>query len=311
MRSKSVTIGLAMLGAALMLISTACNGAESAGIDEALFQQALDTAVAGTVTAQALDIQRTKGAEAVLPATATVEPTAKNTAVPDSPTPEPTLTETAAATAEVTPLPEFTLSGPSAQVSVDTNCRSGPGIAYTLLGGLMVGEEATVAGKDPSGSYWYIENPDQAGKYCWIWGKYAMTSGNASLVPVYTPGPTSSPEVLYSVGYREVESCGGAWQVEFEIVNTGRYNLESVSTYVEDTVTSAKSGTLTSNYFIRKTGCTVDQTKETLAPGATGFSVSKNLSNDPSGHLVYAFVTVCTEDFLNGECRTREFYFTP
>jgi hypothetical protein len=310
MKYSSVNIPQAIGGIVLIALTAACTGS---AVDEQAFNTALDTAVAGTITAQALDIQRTKGAEAAQPATATAEPTATATytAVPDSPTSEPTITETAGATIEVTPPPEFTLSGPSIQVSVDTNCRSGPGVDYNIIGALLVGEEATVAGKDPSGSFWYIENPDQEGKFCWIWGKYAYTSGNANLVPVYTPGPTSSPEVLYSVGYREVESCGGAWQVEFEIVNTGRYNLESVSTYVEDTVTSAKSGTLTSNYFIRKTGCTVDQTKETLAPGVTGFSVSKDLSNNPTGHLVYASITACSEDFLNGACQTREFYFTP
>ncbi len=310
MKYKSSSILQALSGILLVTLTAACTGNT---MDEAAFKAALDTAVAGTVTAQALDIQHTKGAEAAQLATATKEPTATNTAIPDSPTAEPTKTATPeeAMEVEVTPAPEFTLSGPSIQVSVDTNCRSGPGVAYNIIGALMVGEEATVAGKDPSGSFWYIENPDQADGYCWIWGKYAVTSGNASLVPVFTPGPTSSPEILYSIGYREVESCGGAWQVEFEIVNTGRYNLESVSTYVEDTDTSAKSGTLTSNYFVRKTGCTVDQNRETLAPGATGFSVSKDLSNNPSGHLVYASVTVCTEDHLNGACQTREWYFTP
>jgi uncharacterized protein YgiM (DUF1202 family) len=310
MKHSSGSLLQALGGILLVALTAACTGSV---MDEAAFKAALDTAVAGTVTAQALDVQRTKGAEAAQPATATLEPTATNTAIPDSPTAEPTTTETPemAGEVEVTPPPQFTLSGPSVQVSIDTNCRSGPGVAYNIIGALMVGEEATVAGKDPSGSYWYIENPDQEEAFCWIWGKYATTSGNASLVPVYTPGPTPSPEVLFSVGYREVESCAGAWQVEFEIVNTGRFNLESVSTRVEDTVTSAASGKLTSNYFVRKTGCAVDQNKETLAPGVTGFSVTNNLSNDPTGHLVYASVTVCTEDFLNGECRTREFYFTP
>jgi len=301
------------LSTALVALSTACTGSN---FDEQAYQAALNTAVASTVTAQALDLQRTKGAEAAQPTatlepTVTLDPTSTSTTVPDSPTPESTLSETIAATAEVTPLPDFALNGPSVQVSVDTNCRSGPGVDYHIIGALMVGEEAIVAGKDPSGSFWYIENPDQEGAFCWIWGKHAATSGNANLVPVFTPGPTSSPEVLYSVGYREVESCGGAWQIEFEIVNTGRYNLESVSTFVQDTDTSAKSGTLTTNYFTRKTGCSVDQNKETLAPGVTGFSVSKDLSNNPTGHLVYASVTFCSEDHLNGACQTREWYFTP
>lgn len=310
MKHSTLTILRAGLGIILITLTAACTAAE---VDPQAFDSALNTAVAATVTAQALDLQRTKGAEAALPPTETEMPAATNTEVPDTPTstPEPTKEDTPAVTAEVTPLPEFTLSGPSVQVSVDTNCRSGPGKEYTWLGALMVGEEALIAGKDPSGAYWYIQNPDQEDAFCWIWGYYAMTSGNTALLPVYTPGPTPTPEVVFSVGFREVETCGGVWQVELEIDNTGRYNLESVSTFVQDTVTSAKTGDLTSNAFVRKTGCTVNASKEKLSPGDIGFSVSGNLANNPTGHLTYASVTVCTEDHLKGLCQTREFYFTP
>ena len=293
----------------LALITGACAGTE---MDEGAFDTALDTAVASTITAQALDLQRTKGAEAALSPTETNPPTATSTEIPNTPTSVPTATETLAATTEmVTPLPEFEISGPAVQVSVDTNCRSGPGIAYTWLGALIVGKEAVIAGKDPSGSYWYIENPDQEGEYCWIWGKYAATAGNTAALPIYTPGPTPSPEVIFSVGFREVESCGGVWQVELEIANTGRYNLESVSLFVQDTDTSAKTGDTTSNYFVKKTGCAVNQNRETVPPGEIGFTISGDLGNDPTGHLVFASVTVCSEDHLNGVCQTREFYFTP
>ena len=292
----------------LAAITASCAGL---GMDQGEFESALDTAVAGTVTAQALDLQRTRGAEAAESPTETLSPPPTNTSIPDSPTPEPTFTETPQVTVEVTPPPEFTLSGPAVQVSVDTNCRSGPGKEYTWLGALLVGNEAVIAGRDPSGAYWYIENPNQEDAYCWIWGYYAETSGTTAQLPIYTPGPTPLPEVVFSVGFREVQSCSGAWQVEFEIDNTGRYNLESVSTFVQDTETSAKTGNFETNYFVRKTGCTVKQNRETLPPGDIGFSVSGDLNNDPTGHLVYASVTICTEDHLNGVCQTREFYFTP
>jgi hypothetical protein len=317
MNQKPLNKYQGIVGILMVLLAAACTPSD--GVNDQAYQSALDTAVAATVTAQALDLQRTQGAEAAQAPTETLPPSPTNTVVPDSPTPEPTPTATieveetaeAETTAEITPLPEFTLSGPSVQVTVDTNCRSGPGKAYTWLGALMVGEEAVVAGKDPSGAYWYIENPDLEEEFCWIWGFYAVTSGNTAPLPIYTPGPTPLPEVVFSVGYREVESCGGDWQVEFEIANTGRYNLESVSTFVQDTDTSAKTGDFTSNYFVRKSGCTVDQNRETLPPGDVGFSVSGNLNNNPTGHLLFASVTVCTEDHLNGLCQTREWYFTP
>ncbi len=209
MQNKSLTILVIILTTGLVLLSTACG----TGIDEEAFQNALDTAVAETATAKALDLQRTKGAEAALVPTETKAPTFTKTPIPDTPSPEPTFTATVDLAADGDPrtvLPVFTLTGPSVQVSVDTNCRSGPGKSYAWLGALMVGEEAIITGKDPSGAYWYITNPDQEEAFCWIWGAYAITSGNTSPLPVFTPGPTSTPEPNFSVGYREVESCGGA-----------------------------------------------------------------------------------------------------
>lgn len=305
-------IRFALLAAALVLFNTACSGSQTAGYSETEFQLALDTAVAGTVAAQALDVQRTQGAEAVLPPTHTSAPS--NTPIPDTATPEPSFTPTLEITEETQiglEVPAFTLSGPAVQVSVDTNCRSGPGKSYTYLGALLVGEESVIVAKDPSGSYWYIVNPDQEDGFCWIWGGYAFLAGNTAPLPVYTPGPTPIPQPNFSVGFREVESCAGSWQVEFEIVNTGTLTLQSVSTFVQDTVTGAKSGDSALNAFIKKTGCTEDKVQGKREPGETGFTVSLNLSNDPTGHLTYASVTVCNEDDLYGTCRTREFYFTP
>jgi len=311
MNKPTASILLMIFGICLVIFSTSCSGTGTAVIDEGAFKEALNTAVAATVTAQALDLQHTKGAEAALAPTETTAPT--NTSIPDTFTPEPSLTPTLEITDEspAETAPVFSLSGPAVQVSIDTNCRSGPGKSYTWLGGLMVGEEAIIVGKDPSGAYWYITNPDQEGEYCWIWGAYAVTSGNIAPLPVFTPRPTPSPEPVFSVGYREVESCAGSWQVEFEIVNTGKYLLDSVSTFVQDTVTNAKSGESSLNAFIKKTGCLEDKKQGNLDPGETGFTVSLDLANNPTGHLTYAEVTVCTEDDLYGRCRTREFYFTP
>jgi len=308
MQNKSTTLLLIIIHAGLVLISTAC----STGLDEKAFQDALNTAVAETDTAQELDLQRTKGAEAALSPTETTAPT--NTTIPATSTLEPTYTQTPEDTEDIvegTGQPEFTISGPAVQVSVDTNCRSGPGKVYTYLGALLVGEEANIYGKDPSGSWFYINNPDLEESFCWIWGYFANTSGNTAPLPIYTPGPTPRPDPNFSVGFREVETCGGAWQLEFEIYNNGVYPLNSVSSYVQDTETNANSGDSSSNTFTRKTVCAVDSSKDVLDPSATGYTVSLDLSNDPTGHLVFASITLCTKDDLNGSCRTRELYFTP
>jgi len=79
-----------------------------------------------------------------------------------------------------------------ARVSENTNCRTGPGVVYDLVGALLVGEQAVVVGKFSAGNYWIINNPDAAGT-CWIWGQYATVSGNTAGLPEYTAPPTPTP----------------------------------------------------------------------------------------------------------------------
>lgn len=301
---------LFILSIALIAASSACS---ATGIDEGAFQDAVNTAVAGTNTVQALDVQRTKGAEAALKPTETKAPT--STTAPNTSTPEPSLTPTVEST-EGTPDVEdqpasSSLSGPSVQVSIDTNCRSGPGKSYNYLGALMVGEEAVITGKDPSGIYWYITNPDQEGGYCWIWGFYATITGNTTPLPIFTPGPTPTPEANFSTDVHQVESCAGAWQIEFTIVNNGSVTLESVSSSVKDTVTGNSSGKSSQNFFTEKNGCADVASHDRVKPDDIVYTVSLDLPSDPTGHLLFASLMVCSDDNIKGNCRTREFYFTP
>jgi len=101
---------------------------------------------------------------ATLPA-ASETPT--STSTPEPPTLTPTQTFTATLSVTFTPLV------PQISVSVPTNCRKGPGKIYDLEGALLVGEIAQVYGRDPTGKYWYIPNPDAKGQFCWVWGEYA------------------------------------------------------------------------------------------------------------------------------------------
>ena len=304
MKHRSVIPMLFML--ALVLAVTGCDQ-QTAGWDEASFQSAVDTAVAATDEAQ---LQLTEDAQASFTSTFTPEPTQTFTPIPDTATPEPTPSpESEITSASVTP--EFLLSGPAVKVTVDTNCRSGPGKSYTYLGALLVGEEAAIYGLDPSGTWYYINNPDQEEGFCWIWSFYAQTSGSLASLPLFTPGPTPTPEPNFSTAVHAVETCAGSWQVEFTIVNNGSVRLESVSSFVRDTVTGNQTATSSENYFQDKTGCAVTTNNEKREPGQTGFTVSLDLANDPTGHLTFGSITVCTEDFLQGDCRTREFYFTP
>jgi hypothetical protein len=80
-------------------------------------------------------------------------------------------------------------------VSVSTNtwCNKGPGSIYDKVFILYVDQTAEVIGKDQYGSYWVIKNPKNPAVTCWLWGKYATITGDASKLPVIPAPPTPTP----------------------------------------------------------------------------------------------------------------------
>ncbi len=87
-----------------------------------------------------------------------------------------------------------TASAVTANVTATTNCRSGPGTAYSIVTALNAGQQVTVAGQDTADNYWIVTNPDGSGT-CWLWGQYATVTGDtAALAQVQPPAaPTPKP----------------------------------------------------------------------------------------------------------------------
>lgn len=165
-----------MIGFSLLFGLTAClfNTPEalSEDLDEVIetalqetmmFQTEVDQAVQETVEAALSAAQDTPTGEA--------EPTRKEDS--STPTLSPTLKSTS----------------PMVSVSENTNCRTGTNSAFTLVGILMVGEEAEIIGVARNGGYYYIQLPDNNGK-CWLWDYYASTSGNLDSLTVMDPPAT-------------------------------------------------------------------------------------------------------------------------
>ena len=77
-------------------------------------------------------------------------------------------------------------------VSVDTNCRTGPGVVYDYLTALLVGEKAEIVGKYTSVSppYWIIKKGNIT---CWLWGQYAIVEGNVADLQEKIPPPSPTP----------------------------------------------------------------------------------------------------------------------
>ncbi len=153
------------------------------------------------------DLALTVTAQALIIADADVE-TSGETPTPIAPAPAAQATETMATNTPVsliTATPSLAVSPthditatpnkPMVSVSVDTNCRTGPGQAYDIVGALLVGETTEVTGKNTSSGYWIVKNPDKPTSTCWLWGEYATVAGNQSSLAEISIPPTPTPAI--------------------------------------------------------------------------------------------------------------------
>jgi hypothetical protein len=168
--------GLSLLAAAL-----ACDFPGITSVAE-LPESDRDALVATRVAATMAAGRGAEVPEGAEPPPASSENPPPQAAPADTTTPTITLTPTVTLT--------HTPAIPMVSVTMNTNCRFGPGMVYNYLGALLVGETAEIHGVNPNRNFWYIENPDNAGTYCWISAMYAQVTGDTSLVPVLTPQPT-------------------------------------------------------------------------------------------------------------------------
>ncbi len=260
-------------------------------------QQALiDQAVAETLAAQtqiALFVQQTL--------TAMVTDTLQFTFTPS-------LTGTPSLTPTITP--SLTPETPRVSVSIDTNCRTGPGTAYDKLGVLRVGQSAEVVGRSHNSDNWIIKLPSNPNITCWLWAYYATVIGDTSGLPVYPTPPTPTPAVSFSVAYISIEFCGGFWGVEFQITNTGIITWESNHITATDHVTS-ETKTVDRDTFPDLSGCIVATADDNLEPGEVGITTTAGFSANPAGHNMTATIRVCSLDGIAGTCLEKTITFTP
>jgi len=220
-------------------------------------------------------------------------------------TPPPTLTPTIT----LTPTPE----GAFISVSTETKCRLGPGKAYDQVGGLAVGKTVQVFGKDPSGEYYYIRNPNDLTSFCWVWAYYATPVGNFAAVPVFTPPATPTPVPAFTVAYIGITNCAPQYAFRFSINNTGGVTWESIRIVVTDN-TTATSKTHILDSFRSYNGCLLEMEQSDLMPGESGTVANVNTGQfdyDPSGHSITAAFTLCTGNGLGGTCLPQTINFTP
>ncbi len=102
---------------------------------------------------------------------------------------QPQFTETPT----LTPLPSNTppptaTSTPSVPVASPkeqpVNCRLGPSMGWIILSALTVGTSSQIVGKSADGSWWYIVDPLNSSRKCWVAASVTNTAGNLAGIPV-------------------------------------------------------------------------------------------------------------------------------
>lgn len=139
------------------------------------------------------------------PATDTPASIPTETEPPDTPT--ATLEPSATTTPTITPTP--TPEPARAQLTENTNCRTGPLSVYDLISTFLTGKTLDIVGRNAEQTYWYVSDPQEPGTECWLWGRYAQVSGAVDTVPVFTPPPTPTPSFVWS----------GSWSVNVQGTN--------------------------------------------------------------------------------------------
>lgn len=262
-----------------LLLLAACGQPENPGeqlvvVDDALLESTLQVGVDQTVSAT--EVEETTESSATPSATPTLPPTKAPT-----PTPEPVYIG----------------------VSAPTNCRVGPGVRYQRTGTLLIEATAPVFAKSSTPNFWYIANPDRPGEYCWLWGKYATVSGDAEVLPVYTPPPSPTPSPAFSMSLDGFFDCGGDEHVVFKIHNPTQITYMTAQRHLIDLDSSKDlyGPALDRHPFApHPRDCPPGHENE-IYPDRVAY-IYVPLRGAESGHGVRAIIMVCTEDYLGGDC---------
>ncbi len=259
-----------------------------------------------TSAAQTLAAQLTENAPVEIPPSATImEQTSAEETNPTATFTPILFTSTATGTAT----PPFTATPtlPSVTANMNTNCRSGPGPIYDLVGALQNGQTSFVHGRNSTSSWWYIENPRQSGSYCWVWSGSTTLNGTASQLPVLTPPPppptATVSGAVFKSSYVSRHKCSGDYYAYFSVSNSGGKVLESASVKIRDiTAGTVLSSNASDNPFLTGTSdCPPGEDK--LGVGDSAY-VAGFIGTVPSGHLLKANIYLCSKEGLSGACES-------
>ena len=97
-----------------------------------------------------------------------------------------TLLARATSTFVPTSTPRLSIASP---INQPVNCRYGPSTAYSAVGGLEVGGQAEIIGKNIDVTWWYVKNPSDPSTTCWLAASLIAAVGNLDALPVVEAPP--------------------------------------------------------------------------------------------------------------------------
>jgi hypothetical protein len=141
--------------------------------------------------------------------TPSVEPSATQPLPTEPPTQTPPPTDTPPPT--LTSTPTIPIAFPK---DVAVNCRFGPGTEWIVLSGLQIGQSSQIVGRSGDFNWWYIVDPLNASRNCWVAASVVNTAGNLSGIPTVAAPVASVVNVTVKVDPKErnVGGCIGPIQ---------------------------------------------------------------------------------------------------
>lgn len=141
-----------------------------------------------------------------LSSSATETPTAVSTNTPSLPTDTPPPSATALPTNTPLPTLTFTPSVPTASTrDQPVNCRLGPGTAWQPVSALNLGQSSQIVGKNQDSSWWYIQDPLNPGRSCWVASSVTNASGNLASLQIVQPPSASVTNVTLRLDPRVID----------------------------------------------------------------------------------------------------------
>ncbi len=137
------------------------------------------------------------------PTLAVLTPSATQPLSTDTPTQTPIPSNTPPPT--ITSTPTVPIASPK---EVAVNCRLGPGVAWIVLSGLNVGASSQIVGKTADGGWWYIVDPFNSSRNCWVSSSVTNTGGNLTGIPVVAAPQASVVDVSVDVDPNTINVAG-------------------------------------------------------------------------------------------------------